>query len=270
MNLYTNSIAATVCPSPVAANIGVEHKTRERFDEFRKAAGNELVVHHIHLEHKSEKYTYTIRLCGENNSFAIEQNKEGSIEPGDRKTVGRHTAASVLIGAEDWLFIQYKNGKNYGHHCNKQKRQGWLSIRCEDQGRKSVLRVIEEARHDGKQDTKKDKLCYYLFEYNHPAACSPKPKKPLSGGAVFCIIVIVLFSAYFIFGFVYQRFVLRASGLEQIPNYSFWRKFGNKMADGCDFVFRTEESNPNLYKGITDDLDMETSDEERDEGLLPM
>ena len=164
--------------------------------------------------------------------------------------------------------MQYKNGENYGSHCNKQHKQAWVSIRCEDQGEKPQLRVIEEARFPNHiNGTHPDTICYFLFEYNHPAACSPR-KKSLSGGAVFCIIIIVLAAAYFIFGFIYQRFVLHATGLEQIPHYRFWRKFGNTMADGCDFVCRSKEMS-NSYKGITDDLDIDSSDDDKD-GLLPM
>lgn len=40
------------------------------------------------------------------------------------------------------------------------------------------------------------------------------------------------------------------------------------MADGCDFVCRREVKS-NTYKGITDDLDVESSDDDKD-GLLPM
>ena len=260
--------AEKFCPSPVAENIGVDSKTRERFDALRKSIGNELSVKHIHHEHHQDEFNYFINLCSDtNNSWAINQIDEKS---GGTKTVGRHDSASVLLGAEDWLFIQYKNGDHYGHHCNKQAREGWISIRCEDRGEKPTLRVIEEARGSTSDPSKNDKLCYYLFEYNHPAACSPKHKGALNGGAVFCIIVIIVFSAYLVFGFLYQRFVMRASGLEQIPHYSFWRMCGNRMADGCDFVCRSEETPQNQYKGITDDLGMESSDEERDEGLLPM
>ena len=36
--------------------------------------------------------------------------------------------------------------------------------------------------------------------------------------------------AYLFFGFIYNRFILGAKGMEQFPNISFWRDFGNLEA----------------------------------------
>jgi len=272
------SEASQVCPTLVADDGIDEYKTMDRFTALRNSLDErKLIVRHIHHEHdknNKDEYEYTIELCGDGNSTAIKQvKKSGKEGVGAVKKIGVFDGSSVLVGAQDWLFVQFKNGEKYGSHCNRQKRQGWLSVRCEDRGEKPQLRVIEEAiyKTPKKGAEKKDKLCYYLFEYNHPAACSAKGKSGLSGGSIFCIIVVVLFSCYFIFGFAFQRFVLRASGMEQIPHYSFWRKLGNSLADGCDFVCRTDDNTTttqeNVYKGITDDLDMD-SDEDRDEGML--
>ena len=259
----------SLCPTPVMDDIGVVYNTRERFNQVRKLAGNVLktkFVHHRHKdEEKGDEYEYTVNFCGEkeNDTAVMQVDKNGK-----QYVIGKHDGSSVLIGAEDWLLLQYKNGKSYGHHCHKQKRQAWVSIRCEDGGETPQLKVIEEARFSHADKTiHPDRICYFLFEYNHPAACSPK-KKGLSGGAVFCIIVLVLGGSYLLLGFVYQRFVAHATGLEQIPHYKFWRKFGNTAADGCDFICRTKEVS-NSYKGITDDLDLESSDDDKD-GLLPM
>ena len=51
------------------------------------------------------------------------------------------------------------------------------------------MRLIEEERYvTDEADNGKDtaRRCYYLFEYNHPAACVPRKHK-LSGGAIFVI-----------------------------------------------------------------------------------
>ena len=42
----------------------------------------------------------------------------------------------------------------------------------------------------------------------------------------------VVAGVYLVGGFIYQRFVAGAKGLEQIPNYGFWRDFGNLQAVG--------------------------------------
>jgi len=246
---------------------GAEYNTKERFDNVRKGSPDTLTtrfVHHYHKTGDGEEYEYSLKFCGVNNSIAVKQvDKEGKT-----RIISKHDGASVLIGAEDWLFVQYKHGEKYGNHCYGKPKQSWISIRCEDGGEKPSLKVIEEARFNNHDKSKHpDTICYFLFEYNHPAACSPH-KKSLSGGAVFMIIILVFFSSYLVLGFIYQRFILRATGLEQIPHYSFWRKLGNLSADGCDFVCRTKPP-PNTYKGISNDLDLESSDDDRD-GLLPM
>ena len=45
----------------------------------------------------------------------------------------------------------------------------------------------------------------------------------------FCSFFCVM-SVYLIAGGLYQRFVLGAKGVEQIPNYEFWKDFGNLQA----------------------------------------
>jgi hypothetical protein len=40
----------------------------------------------------------------------------------------------------------------------------------------------------------------------------------------------VVIAVYIVVGLIYKRCVTQAKGLEQIPNYSFWRDFGNLEA----------------------------------------
>ena len=48
--------------------------------------------------------------------------------------------------------------------------------------------------------------------------------------ALFLRRLIVTGSVYLLLGFLYQRFVVGAKGLEQIPNYTFWTNFGSLQA----------------------------------------
>ena len=41
---------------------------------------------------------------------------------------------------------------------------------------------------------------------------------------------ICLLAAYLIGGFLYQRLVVGAKGMEQFPNIAFWQEFGNLTA----------------------------------------
>ena len=53
--------------------------------------------------------------------------------------------------------------------------------------------------------------------------------------AIFCCRLIGVGSIYLILGFLYQRLVVGAKGMEQIPNYNFWRDFGSLQA--VSFLF---------------------------------
>ncbi|GFS30430.1 cation-dependent mannose-6-phosphate receptor, partial [Trichonephila inaurata madagascariensis] len=114
--------------------------------------------------------------------------------------------------------------------------------------------------------------CYYLFELGSNVSCTVKkeeilPQK-LSSGSVFCILFFTVVSVYLICGFLYKRIVIGAKGMEQIPNYTFWRDFGNLQADGCDYICRCgPRQESQAYRGIDDHLKM---DEERDDQLLNM
>ena len=46
------------------------------------------------------------------------------------------------------------------------------------------MKIVEEYRNRTKADNPLE--CYYLFELNHDAACTVKPKH-LSGGSIFLI-----------------------------------------------------------------------------------
>ena len=42
--------------------------------------------------------------------------------------------------------------------------------------------------------------------------------------------LIVVGTVYLLLGFLYQRYIAGAKGLEQIPNYDFWKDFGSLQA----------------------------------------
>lgn len=190
------------------------------------------------------------------------------------------------------------------------------------------------------EDNQKQEDCYYLFELDTNAICPVIPSK-LSAGSIFLIVwvlqhsqrdhtingyqgetwitfahtlhVMLLFAVHSVFsclavyltgGFLYQRLVVGAKGVEQFPNYGFWSQIGNLSAvgvitcalvsvsdsrfshsyslwtrytlllsqqDGCDFVCRSRgnREEPPTYRGVaTEPLGEEP--EERDDHLLPM
>ncbi|NP_001401256.1 cation-dependent mannose-6-phosphate receptor isoform 6 [Homo sapiens] len=111
--------------------------------------------------------------------------------------------------------------------------------------------------------------CFYLFEMDSSLACSPEISH-LSVGSILLVTFASLVAVYVVGGFLYQRLVVGAKGMEQFPHLAFWQDLGNLVADGCDFVCRSKPRNvPAAYRGVGDDQLGEES-EERDDHLLPM
>ncbi|XP_066474506.1 cation-dependent mannose-6-phosphate receptor isoform X2 [Tiliqua scincoides] len=119
------------------------------------------------------------------------------------------------------------------------------------------------------EEREKEKECSYTFELDSKLACPPEDSH-LSVGSVFLITFASVVAVYIIGGFLYQRLVVGAKGMEQFPHFIFWQDLGNLVADGCDFVCRSKPRNvPAAYRGVGDDQLGEES-EERDDHLLPM
>ncbi|KAG0431169.1 hypothetical protein HPB47_022030 [Ixodes persulcatus] len=77
--------------------------------------------------------------------------------------------------------------------------------------------------------------------------------------------------SYLLLGFMYKRIVMGAKGLEQIPNYSFWKDFGNLQADGCNYLCRCQCDGANDHRAYRDIDDRPPRPEEdRDDQLLTM
>lgn len=209
----------------------------------------------------TEKYTYTFQLCGDAGGVAgagVIQKKEGSKET---TVIGRYNATQA-IGGSDWVMLIYKNGEQYDLHCKGEGRKAMIMISCNRKTEAGPLEVILEQRE-------REEDCFYLFELDSSAVC-PVIESRLSSGSIILIIAVCLLAVYLIGGFLYQRLVVGAKGMEQFPNYSFWVEVGNLTADGCDFVCRSKNRNEApAYRGVsTEPLDEEP--EERDDHLLPM
>ncbi|XP_072106714.1 cation-dependent mannose-6-phosphate receptor-like [Mobula birostris] len=166
----------------------------------------------------------------------------------------------------DWILLLFGDGDPYKTHCQGERRKVLLMISCEPgvvSGRFAVTLEQREKVSD----------CFYLFEMDSSVAC-PRNVKKLSTGSVLLILFVTLLSIYLLGGFLYQRLVLKAKGMDQFPNHSFWQEVGNLTADGCDFVFRSRSrSPPPSYRGVGSQplgAAEEEEEEDRDEHLLPM
>ncbi|ESO82350.1 hypothetical protein LOTGIDRAFT_134805 [Lottia gigantea] len=165
-----------------------------------------------------------------------------------------------ILFTDDWIMIEFRGGDPYGGHCSREKRKAVIIIICNPNA------------DDVKENNLKYTDCYYLFEISHKDACGVPIdiKKSLSVGSIVLIVMASVIALYLLLGFLYQRFVLHAKGMEQIPNYAFWQDFGNLQADGCNLVCRSMSKSRSLpYKGIGDEQ-LEEDLDRTDDHLLPM
>lgn len=208
----------------------------------------------------TESYKYIFRLCEDADGVAGAGVIQ--IDNKQKKTViGKYTAAQA-IGGSDWVMLIYKNGEAYDAHCTKEMRKAIIMISCDRNVDMGSLKVVLE-------DRDRNQECFYLFEMDSSAVCPPVDSK-LSAGSIILIIGVCLLAVYLIGGFLYQRLVVGAKGMEQFPNYAFWVEVGNLSADGCDFVCRSRNrEEPPAYRGLATEP-LEEEPEERDDHLLPM
>ncbi|KAI3360518.1 hypothetical protein L3Q82_002405 [Scortum barcoo] len=217
----------------------------------------------VETKNGDESYTYVFQLCGDAGGVP----GAGIIQVDNKKTgskvtvIGRYNATQA-IGGSDWVMLIYGNGEAYDAHCNKEMRKAIFMISCNRDAGMGKLEVVLEDReraHD----------CFYLFELDTSAVC-PVIESHLSTGSIILIIGFCLLAVYLTGGFLYQRLIVGAKGMDQFPNYAFWQEVGNLTADGCDFVCRSRnrEEAP-AYRGISTEP-LEEEPEERDDHLLPM
>ncbi|XP_043972882.1 cation-dependent mannose-6-phosphate receptor [Gambusia affinis] len=215
----------------------------------------------VEVKEEKESYTYEFQLCGDAGGVqgaGVIQRKTSSEEK--PTIIGSYTSTKA-IGGSDWVMLIYHNGDKYDTHCGKEARKAIIMISC-NKNTEGVLEVILE-------DRERQNDCFYLFELDSSAVCPPVQSQ-LSAGSIILIIGFCLVAVYLIGGFLYQRLIVGAKGMEQFPNYAFWVEVGNLSADGCDFVCRSKnrEEAP-AYRGVSADA-LDEEPEERDDHLLPM
>lgn len=208
-----------------------------------------------------EDYVYIFQVCGDaggmKDAGLVQQQKKD----GTQVRIGNYTKTRAIRGS-DWVLLFYEGGEKYDSHCSKEPRRAMIMISCSTSTKNEFSVVLE--------DNRKDRDCYYLFELDSNVVCPVIPSN-LSAGSIILIIVFCCLAVYLIGGFLYQRLVVGAKGVEQFPNYAFWSEIGNLSADGCDFVCRSRGNREEAptYRGVTTEP-LGEEPEERDDHLLPM
>ncbi|KAM6909645.1 cation-dependent mannose-6-phosphate receptor [Xenentodon cancila] len=214
------------------------------------------------VENGDDSYTYVFQLCGDAGGVhlagVIQKDKKSQKKP---TVIGRYNETQA-IGGSDWVMLIYGSGDRYDAHCSQDMRKAIIMISCNRNTDMGQLEVVLEDR-----DRIRD--CFYLFELDSSAVC-PVVVSHISAGSIILIIVFCLLAVYLVGGFLYQRLIVGAKGMEQFPNYAFWVEVGNLTADGCDFVCRSKNRDEApAYRGLSTDA-VEEQPEERDDHLLPM
>lgn len=237
-----------------------DDKEKSLLEKLAPLNGKILTVHTVSKDEKQE-YKYNIGICSEpekdlTDVGAVQYLKKEKEE--EKRALGRLNDTTVLAG-ENWILLTYYDGDR---NCNGDNTIASIMIVCNPNTEQSELKFISE------KSEPEPSHCIYMFEFGSKLVCPPTAEAGLSHGSVFCILFFTSFGIYLILGFLYQRLVIGAQGLEQIPNYAFWREFGSLQADGCDFICRCgSKREATSYRGIDDRLPRE---DERDDQLLNM
>ncbi|KAG8009983.1 Cation-dependent mannose-6-phosphate receptor, partial [Nibea albiflora] len=264
--VWTLTVQLVLCGSGVYAADGTKNcKLTYESDSERKVLNRlEPLVNSSTLIANSAdaNYTYAFQLCGDvagiPGAGVVQIEKKN---PKSKTVIGMYNSTRA-IGGSDWVMLIYEKGEAYDSHCSKEMRKAIIMISCNRKIDVGQLEVVLEDRDRAHE-------CFYLFELDASAVC-PALQSQLSNGSIILIIGLCLVAVYLIGGFLYQRLIVGAKGMEQVPNYAFWVEVGNLSADGCDFVCRSRnrEEAP-AYRGVTSEP-LEEEPEERDDHLLPM
>jgi cation-dependent mannose-6-phosphate receptor len=223
-------------------------------------------------------YSFTVGICVPAQMGPGEQFKDAAVIQVSTKPTAQGAAPAVfmlgslnrteIMHGYNWIMLEYEGGGIYHSSCSSEPKRAVIMITCNPLETDGKMSYIEE--NNNKTDD-----CYYQFELEHKAACTSREDNSLSAGSVICIFLACLGATYLIGGILIMRICRNAKGLNQLPNYSFWRDFGALQADGCDLVCRcgSRPFDPKgVYHGIGDrqiECAADTA-EEYDEHLLPM
>ncbi|XP_064648431.1 uncharacterized protein LOC135500729 [Lineus longissimus] len=88
----------------------------------------------------------------------------------------------------------------------------------------------------GKPPQATNMLITMTHNCNCPNACSAGAAMALSIGSILCIILLVGLVVYFGFGALFLFFVKKESGVNVVPNHTFWTGLPGQIQDGGKFV----------------------------------
>ncbi|KAL1116650.1 hypothetical protein AAG570_005122 [Ranatra chinensis] len=164
--------------------------------------------------------SYNISICGD-----VDKNKSANASATVTRTSGNTTATTVIgrynatdISGDDtgdWVLLVYSDGDAIKEgFCNGSSWRTMIFIKCTTKN-DVKLELLDESAVG----------CFAMFRLKTSAVC-PYPEVPpgLSKGAVILVLLLTALICYMLVGVAYRRLVAGAKGLEQIPNYQFWKQ----------------------------------------------
>ncbi|CAF0941553.1 unnamed protein product [Adineta ricciae] len=110
-----------------------------------------------------------------------------------------------------------------------------IKFRCNLQSHWFAPVGDETANTPQPTDIDVDDDCLTTMTFDFPGACihEDKPKKGLSGGSVFLLILFSVLIAYFLVGVAYNGLYKHKSGVHLIPQAEFWISLPLLAIEGC-------------------------------------
>ncbi|XP_054271282.1 cation-dependent mannose-6-phosphate receptor-like [Macrosteles quadrilineatus] len=188
-------------------------------------------------------FTYAVTICSEVSKNYPNAAAARSFNTDKNTTVIGRLNDTHIVGGSDWILLTYASGDvlNHTDHGHNKSITTSLMITCNRESDQTLF-LLEDDDIEGD--------CQVTFSLRTSVVCPNNPKG-LSGGSVFCVLLLTGAMMYLIIGVAYRRIMTGAQGLEQIPNYHFWRNLGNLQADGCDFVCRKGAGRDEPWNRIT-------------------
>lgn len=149
----------------------------------------------------------------------------------DEYCLGKHTDDDKfeIINEGKGLAITYESGDRYDDGCWITKdRNLRIEILC-DKNIKGIPTKIEAI-----EPTCDPLITYYTFRFSHMAGCPLS--SGLSPGSIMLIILFVSIAVYIIGGIIINAVIRKKTGVEMIPNSSFWMGFPSLIKDGFFFL----------------------------------
>ena len=152
------------------------------------------------------------------------------LQSGTYIPLGQREQSSWTLNADGSLTLVVKGGDDYLIDCWNPATS--VTAQC-GSGDNSLAVVTEGSTDNG---------CTWQLTFNAADMCSGGGDGGkgggLSGGWIFIIILIVVSFVYCVGGAMFMRYRRGASGVEMVPNWTFWKDLPGLVRDGCSFSWQ--------------------------------